>query len=79
VGTWLPARARLTSEPSLRNYHHLPSVRGELLAKLGRRDEAAVELERAASLTRNRSMRQLLLERAAVCVEVDADWVAARL
>jgi RNA polymerase sigma-70 factor, ECF subfamily len=57
----------LTSGPSLRNYHHLRSVRGELLAKLGRRNEAAEEFERAASLTRNRSVRQLLLERAAAC------------
>ena len=43
----------LTSEPSLRNYHLLPSVRGDLLAKLGRLDEAREEFERAASLTRN--------------------------
>jgi predicted RNA polymerase sigma factor len=57
----------MTSEPSLRSYHHLPSVRGELLVKLGRRDEAAAEFERAASLTRNRSVRRLLQERAAAC------------
>jgi RNA polymerase sigma factor (sigma-70 family) len=57
----------LTSEPSLLSYHHLPSVRGELLVKLGRRDEAAAEFERAASLTRNRSVRRLLQERAAAC------------
>ena len=43
----------LTSEPSLKNYHLLPSVRGDLLAKLGRFDEARAEFERAASLTRN--------------------------
>ena len=43
----------LTSEPSLEAYHLLPSVRGDLLAKLGRFDEARVEFERAASLTRN--------------------------
>src|SRR5580698_7063003 len=55
----------LASEPSLKNYHLLPSVRGDLLAKLGRLDEARVELERAASLTRNARERRLLLERAA--------------
>jgi predicted RNA polymerase sigma factor len=58
---------RLTSEPSLRNYHLLPSVRGDLLAKVGRLDEARAELERAASLTRNARERALLLERAAAC------------
>jgi RNA polymerase sigma factor (sigma-70 family) len=57
----------LTSEPSLANYHLLPSVRGDLLAKLGRRDEARVEFERAASITRNVRERELLLERARVC------------
>ena len=56
----------LTSEPSLKRYHLLPSVRGDLLAKLGRADEARVELERAASLTRNARERELLLSRAAV-------------
>jgi len=55
----------LVSEPSLRNYYLLPSVRGDLLAKLGRLDEARAEIERAASLTRNERERQLLLERAA--------------
>ena len=55
----------LTSEPSLRTYHLLPSVRGDLLAKLGRTDEARAELERAASLTRNGRERELLLARAA--------------
>jgi RNA polymerase sigma-70 factor (ECF subfamily) len=55
----------LTSEPSLKRYHLLPSVRGDLLAKLGRADEARVELERAASLTRNARERDLLLARAA--------------
>jgi len=57
----------LTSEPSLQGYHHLPSVRGDLLAKLGRFDEARAALERAASLTRNGRERDLLLERAAAC------------
>ena len=56
----------LTSEPSLKTYHLLPSVRGDLLAKLGRADEARAELERAASLTRNARERELLLSRAAV-------------
>ncbi|HSY51747.1 MAG TPA: RNA polymerase sigma factor [Thermoanaerobaculia bacterium] len=57
----------LTSEPSLRSYHLLPSVRGDFLVKLGRLDEARVELERAASLTRNARERDLLLKRAAAC------------
>jgi RNA polymerase sigma-70 factor (ECF subfamily) len=55
----------LRSEPSLRDYHLLPSVRADLLAKLGRDEEARVELERAVSLTRNSSERALLLERLA--------------
>ncbi len=55
----------LASEPTLRNYHLLPSVRGDLLRKLGRLDEARVEFERAAALTRNAPERKLLLERAA--------------
>lgn len=54
----------LTAEPSLKNYHLLPSVRGDLLAKLGRFNEARVEFERAASLTRNARERELLLGRA---------------
>jgi RNA polymerase sigma-70 factor (ECF subfamily) len=58
----------LTAEPSLRNYHVLPAVRGDLLAKLGRSGEARVEFERAASLTRNARERALLLNRAAACV-----------
>jgi RNA polymerase sigma-70 factor (ECF subfamily) len=55
----------LLSEPSLKRYHLLPSVRGDLLAKLGRADEARAEFERAASLTRNARERELLLARAA--------------
>jgi RNA polymerase sigma-70 factor, ECF subfamily len=55
----------LMSEPSLKRYHLLPSVRGDLLAKLGRAEEARVEFERAASLTRNARERELLLARAA--------------
>jgi RNA polymerase sigma factor (sigma-70 family) len=57
----------LTSEPALESYHLLSSVRGDLLAKLGRFDEARTELERAASLTRNARERNLLLDRAAAC------------
>lgn len=57
----------LTDEPSLKSYHLLPSVRGDLLAKLGRLDEARTEFERAASLTRNARERHLLLQRAAAC------------
>lgn len=55
----------LTSEPSLKSYHLLPSVRGDLLSKLGRYHEACEEFKRAASLTRNVRERELLLERAA--------------
>lgn len=54
----------LQSEPLLRGYHFLPSVRGDFLMKLGRLDEARQEFERAASLTRNARERELLLERA---------------
>jgi len=57
----------LGSEPSLKGYHLLPSARGDLLAKLGRSDEARTEFERAASLTQNARERHLLLERAAAC------------
>jgi predicted RNA polymerase sigma factor len=57
----------LTSEPALRNYHLLPSVRGDLLQKLGRLDEARQEFERAAALTRNARERELLLDRAQAC------------
>ena len=57
----------LTSERSLENYHLLPSVRGDLLKKLGRTDEARAEFERAASLTRNTRERELLIERARAC------------
>ncbi len=54
----------LAQDKSLRNYHWLPSVRGDLLGKLGRADEAGVEFERAAALAGNRRERELLLERA---------------
>ncbi|MEP7302358.1 MAG: RNA polymerase subunit sigma-24, partial [Caldimonas sp.] len=52
-------------EPTLARYHLLPSVRGDLLAKLGRADEARAEFERAAAMTRNARERELLLARAA--------------
>jgi RNA polymerase sigma-70 factor, ECF subfamily len=58
---------QLTSEPTLQSYHLLPSVRGDLLARLQRFDEARAEFERAASLTRNARERELLRERAATC------------
>jgi len=57
----------LAAEPSLREYHLLPSIRGDLLAKLGRAEEARVEFQRAADLTRNARERKLLLDRAAAC------------
>jgi RNA polymerase sigma factor (sigma-70 family) len=59
---------RLTAEPSLKGYHLLPSVRGDLLKKLGRFEEAREEFERAAALTRNARERNLLLERARECI-----------
>jgi RNA polymerase sigma factor (sigma-70 family) len=59
----------LREEPSLRGYHLLPSVRGDLLRKLGRMGEARVEFERAASITRNAREKNLLLERARSCAE----------
>jgi RNA polymerase sigma factor (sigma-70 family) len=54
----------LTADPQLAGYHLLPSVRGDLLAKLGRFDEARAEFERAAALTHNTRERELMLERA---------------
>jgi predicted RNA polymerase sigma factor len=59
----------LRFESSLANYHLLPTVRGDLLFKLGRMEEARQEFERAASLTRNSRERSLLLERARACTE----------
>ena len=59
----------LNDEPSLKGYHLLPSVRGDLLKKLGRWDEARAEFERAASLTRNARERGLLLDRARACAD----------
>jgi len=58
----------LASEPALARYHLLPSVRGDLLVKLGRFEEARGEFERAASLTKNAREQKLLLERAAACL-----------
>jgi RNA polymerase sigma-70 factor (ECF subfamily) len=59
----------LTAEPVLKTYHLLPSVRGDLLKKLGRLGEARAEFERAAGLTRNERERKLLLDRAAACAD----------
>ncbi len=59
----------LESEPSLQTYHLLPSVRGDLLRKLGRSPEARAEFERAAALARNSRERHLLLQRALACGE----------
>jgi RNA polymerase sigma-70 factor, ECF subfamily len=55
----------LASEPALQQYHLLPSIRGDLLKKLGRLEEARAEFQRAASLARNVRERELLLRRAA--------------
>lgn len=60
----------IAAEPTLANYHLLPSVRGDLLEKLGRREDARTEFERAAKLARNVRERDLLLERAAACRQV---------
>ena len=57
----------LGAEPALKGYHYLPSVRGDLLEKLGRRDEARKEFERAARLTQNARERDLLVARARSC------------
>jgi len=61
----------IAGEAALRAYHLLPSVRGDLLAKLGRRGEARAEFERAASMTRNDRERRLLLDRAAACASAE--------
>jgi predicted RNA polymerase sigma factor len=58
----------LVAEPSLRSYHLLPAVRGDLLRKLGRSEEARAEFERAAALTENLRERELLKRRAAECI-----------
>jgi predicted RNA polymerase sigma factor len=56
----------LVEEPTLQTYHRLPAVRADLLARLGRHEEASAEFLRAASLTRNAPERGLLLERARI-------------
>ena len=63
----------LQNDPVLRNYHLLPSVRGDLLKKLGRLDEAKSEFARAASMTQNTRERDLLLERARDCSPSSAE------
>ena len=63
----------LRSEPVLESYHLLPSVRGDLLARLGRLEEAATEFKRAAALTRNAREHELLLERARECVRLPGE------
>ncbi|MER6877637.1 RNA polymerase sigma factor, partial [Amycolatopsis sp. NPDC000673] len=63
---------KLLTEPALKNYHLLPSVRGDFLYKLGRRDEARAEFERAAKMTGNERERALLLERAESCSKLEA-------
>ncbi|WP_037354568.1 RNA polymerase sigma factor [Amycolatopsis orientalis] len=63
---------KLLREPALKNYHLLPSVRGDFLYKLGRRDEARAEFERAAKMTGNERERALLLERAESCSKLEA-------
>jgi RNA polymerase sigma-70 factor, ECF subfamily len=62
----------LLSEESLEGYHLLPAVRGDLLDRLGRRQEARSEFERAAALTKNLREREVLLRRAAACAEESA-------
>ena len=69
--TALPIVDALADDPSMRGYHLLPSVRGDLLARLGRGDEASVEFTRAAALTRNVRERELLLDRASAVVDAD--------
>ena len=66
----------LTGERTLHGYHLLPSVRGDLLAKLGRHDEARAEFVRAAGLTRNLRERELLLDRARACARGEASPAA---
>ncbi len=63
-GAGLAIVEALSAEPALQNYHLLPSVRGDLLSKLGRHEEARLDFERAASLTQNARERELLAERA---------------
>jgi RNA polymerase sigma-70 factor, ECF subfamily len=60
----------LVADGTLRDYHLLPSVRGDLLSRLGRAEEAGAEFRRAAALTRNARERALLLDRAASCAQM---------
>ncbi|KQV79760.1 RNA polymerase subunit sigma-24 [Massilia sp. Root351] len=70
--TGLEVADALLDEAALKNYHLLPSVRGDFLFKLGRKAEARAEFERAAALTQNQRERDLLLTRAAACAELPA-------
>ena len=63
----LPLVDRLQDDPAMKHYHLLPSVRGDLLFKLARHDEARAEFERAAAMTRNAREQALLLARAREC------------
>jgi RNA polymerase sigma-70 factor (ECF subfamily) len=63
----------LEAQGALRSYHLLPSVRGDLLTRLGRYQEARGEFERAAALTRNAREKRLLLDRAAACAHAGTD------
>jgi predicted RNA polymerase sigma factor len=63
----------LRAEPALRTYHLLPSVRGDLLARLGRNEEASAEFRRAAGLTRNERERTLLEARAVACARAGTE------
>lgn len=67
AATALPLVDALNADERLRDYPHLPAVRGDLLEQLGRRDEARMEFERAAELTRNARERVLMLQRAEAC------------
>jgi RNA polymerase sigma factor (sigma-70 family) len=71
--TGLALLERIAADPALREYHLLPSVRGDLLARLGRGEEAAAEFRRAAELTENEPERALLRRRAATATGADAD------
>jgi predicted RNA polymerase sigma factor len=68
---------QLAAEPSLRNYHLLPSVRGDLLLKLGRAAEAQAEFQRASELTRNTRERELTTQRARTASAQAADAAPA--
>ncbi|WSC99851.1 RNA polymerase sigma factor [Streptosporangium sp. NBC_01755] len=69
----------LVAEPVLEGYHRVPSVRGDLLARLGRHEEARREFERAAALTLNVPERTILLERAAACADAATPGTAVTL